>query len=239
MDANIRKRTIIRREIDSQYLAEKRSYKVYLPTNHILTRPYPILYTQDGEQFLNFGRIATIANERVIKGELFPFIIAAVTVSRENRTEEYGTGRSRNAAYKSFFIEELLPAVENEFLTGERTLAGDSLGGTVSLDLTIDRPDLFPNVLSLSGAFYPDTMKNVLQQTSLDHLNIYMVVGRKETEVAVGTKKADFLLYNREMKQLLEEKGAKVEYTEQDGGHDWGFWQSQLPAALAYFYGVK
>ncbi|WP_027416304.1 hypothetical protein [Aneurinibacillus terranovensis] len=52
-------------------------------------------------------------------------------------------------------------------------------------------------------------MKNVLQQIALDHLNIYLVVGRKETEVAVDTGKVDFLMYNREMKQLLEKRGGK------------------------------
>ncbi|WCK53539.1 alpha/beta hydrolase-fold protein [Aneurinibacillus sp. Ricciae_BoGa-3] len=239
MDSNIRKRTIVRREIDSQHLNETRSYKVYLPPGYNPEQGYPVLYTQDGEQFLNFGRIATIANERILNGELFPFIITAVTVSHDNRTQEYGTGQPRNEMYKNFFIHELVPAVEREYSTGERTLAGDSLGGTVSLDLAINRPDLFQKVLSLSGAFYGPTMKNVRLHNRLDYLHIYMLVGTRETAVEFGARTSDFLSINRDMKQLLEEKGANVVYTEQDGGHDWGFWQSQLPEALNHFYGVK
>ncbi|WP_205628760.1 alpha/beta hydrolase-fold protein, partial [Acinetobacter baumannii] len=69
----------------------------------------------------------------------------------------------RNDLYKSFFLEELLPAVEKEFAIDERILVGDSLGATVSLDLAMDRPDLFAKVISLSGAFYPEVMKGVLR----------------------------------------------------------------------------
>ncbi len=239
MDEKLRKRTILRRELESTYLKETRSYKVYLPPDYDPSRAYPVLYAQDGEQFLNFGRGATIAQEMVLEGKLLPFIIVAVTVSRENRTEEYGTGRSRNDIYKSFFLEEIVPAVEQEFLVSERVLVGDSLGGTVSLDLALDRPDLFSKVLSLSGAFYPEVMKGVLRKPKLPHLTIYMLIGLQETAVPVGDKTADFLSYNREMKQLLEQRQASVTYTEKEGGHDWGFWQSQLPSALSFFFGVK
>ncbi|ERI07925.1 alpha/beta hydrolase [Aneurinibacillus aneurinilyticus] len=239
MDEKLRKRTILRRELESAYLKETRSYKVYLPPNYDSNQAYPVLYAQDGEQFLNFGRGATIAQEMILKNKLLPFIIVAVTVSRENRTEEYGTGRSRNHIYKSFFLEEIIPAVEQEFLVSERVLVGDSLGGTVSLDLALDRPDLFNKVLSLSGAFYPEVMKGVLRKPKLPHLTIYMLVGLQETAVPVGDKTADFLSYNREMKQLLEQRQAFVTYTEKEGGHDWGFWQNQLPDALSFFFGVK
>ncbi|AMA72286.1 MULTISPECIES: alpha/beta hydrolase [Aneurinibacillus] len=240
MDQKLRKRTIVRRELTSSYLGETRSYKVYLPPNYDRNKAYPVLYAQDGEQFLNFGRGATIAQEMILNGKLFPFIIAAVTVSRENRTEEYGTGRSRNAIYKSFFTEELLPAVEEEFSASDRVLVGDSLGGTVSLDLALDRPDLFNKVLSLSGAFYPDVMKGVLRKPDLSYLLIYMLIGLEETAVPVSDgKTVDFLSYNREMKNLLEQRGASVTYVEEKGGHDWGFWQSQLSSAFSFFFEVK
>jgi enterochelin esterase-like enzyme len=235
MDERLRKRTILRRELNSIYLAETRSYKVYLPPDYDSQRRYPILYAQDGEQFLNFGRGATIAQQMILEDKLLPFIIAAVTVSKENRTEEYGTNRTRNAAYKSFFIKELVPAVENEFPVGERVLVGDSLGGTVSLDLALERPELFSRVISLSGAFYPEAMKEVLRKETLSGLQIYMLIGLDETQVPVGTKTADFLSYNREMKQLLEQRGAFVTYLEKQGGHDWGFWQKELPDAFSFF----
>lgn len=238
MEENLRKRTILRREIISNYLGEPRSYKLYLPPGYQSDQAYPILYAQDGEQFLNFGRGATAAQELILDQKLSPFIIAAVTVSRENRTDEYGTGRSRNHLYKSFFIEELMPAVEREVHISGRVLAGDSLGGTVSLDLALDRPDLFPRVLSLSGAFYPEVMKGVLRKPDLSYLTIYMLIGLEETAVPVWSGTADFLAFNREMKNILEERGASVTYIERPGGHDWGFWQRELPQALTFFFGV-
>ncbi|WCN38690.1 alpha/beta hydrolase [Aneurinibacillus uraniidurans] len=238
MEENLRKRTILRREITSNYLGEIRSYKLYLPPGYNADQAYPIVYAQDGEQFLNFGRGATVAQEMILNGELYPFIIAAVTVSRENRTSEYGTNRSRNHLYKSFFIEELMPAVEQEVSVSQRVLAGDSLGGTVSLDLALEHPELFSHVLSLSGAFYPEVMKGVLRKPELRSLMIYMLIGLEETAVPVWDGTADFLALNREMKALLEERGASVTYVERSGGHDWGFWQRELPDALTFFFGV-
>lgn len=238
MEENLRKRTILRREITSKYLGETRSYKLYLPPGYKPDQAYPILYAQDGEQFLNFGRGATAAQELILEQKLSPFIIAAVTVSRENRTEEYGTGRSRNNLYKSFFIEELLPAVEQEVHISKRIVAGDSLGGTVSLDLALDRPDLFSRVLSLSGAFYPEVMKGALRKPDLSYLTIYMLIGLEETAVPVWSGTANFLAFNREMKNIFEERGASVTYIERPGGHDWGFWQRELPEALTFFFGV-
>jgi enterochelin esterase-like enzyme len=237
MDERLRKRTILRRELNSTYLKETRSYKIYLPPDYNPEHRYPILYAQDGEQFLNFGRGATTAQQMILEGKLLPFIIAAVTVSRENRTEEYGTNRTRNAAYKSFFIQELVRAVESEFPVGERVLLGDSLGGTISLNLALDRPDLFSRVISLSGAFYPEVMKEVLRKGTLSGLQVYMLIGLDETQVPVGNKTADFLSYNREMKRLLEQRGALVTYHEKQGGHDWGFWQKELPDAFSFFLG--
>lgn len=41
--------------------------------NEVLS--YPVVYCQDGEEFFNFGRIATLAGQLIVEEDVEPFII--------------------------------------------------------------------------------------------------------------------------------------------------------------------
>ncbi len=86
-----------------------------------------------------------------------PAIIVGADVNMATRTSEYSPDGERFRSYCRFFAEEMLPFIENKYAVrrdkGQRILAGDSLGGTVSLHLALDYRDLFCQVISLSGAF--------------------------------------------------------------------------------------
>ncbi|MCI1114007.1 alpha/beta hydrolase-fold protein, partial [Stenotrophomonas maltophilia] len=94
------------------------------------------------------------ANQLILDEGIEPFLIVGVSVERSKRTSEYSPTGSRNDAYKRFFTQELLPFIEERYPArrdpASRVLAGDSLGGTVSLHLALDHPDVFPQVLALS-----------------------------------------------------------------------------------------
>jgi len=54
------KRTVLRETVASNYLQDgQRSLRVYLPPGYNELLSYPVVYCQDGEDFFNFGRIAT------------------------------------------------------------------------------------------------------------------------------------------------------------------------------------
>ncbi|MCK9911829.1 alpha/beta hydrolase-fold protein, partial [Microbacteriaceae bacterium K1510] len=84
---------------------------------------------------------------------------------RSKRTSEYSPIGASNEKYKRFFAEELLPYIEDRYPIRRepkcRVLAGDSLGGTVSLHLALDYPEHFAHVLSLSGAFLQPTLDRI------------------------------------------------------------------------------
>jgi enterochelin esterase-like enzyme len=40
---------------------------------------------------------------------------------------------------------------------------------------------------------------------------------------------------NRNMRAILEKKGAVIQYGEHDGKHVWGFWQQYIPEGLQAF----
>jgi enterochelin esterase-like enzyme len=119
----------------------------------------------------------------------------------------------------------------------QRILAGDSLGGTVSLHLALDYPSLFCKVISLSGAFFGKTRERLAKEDDLSWLELFMLIGTEETEVTTERGTFNFLQENREARDILVQKKTALLYTEKPGTHIWGFWQLELPAALHYFLG--
>ncbi|GAA4701670.1 alpha/beta hydrolase [Brevibacillus fulvus] len=234
------KRTIIKEEVPSNYLDNPRSVKVYLPPGYNELLSYPAMYCQDGNDFFTMGRIATIANQLILEEGLEPMIIVGVSVERSKRTSEYSPVGSLHAAYKRFFAEELVPYIESAYpvrrTASDRILAGDSLGGTVSLHLSLDYPELFPNVLSLSGAFLQPTFDALSHCANLSWLHLWMVIGLEETQVETHLGTYDFVEWNRLCKTILAEKQAQLHYRERPGNHTWGFWQKELPDALRHFF---
>lgn len=237
---NYLKRTIIKEEVPSNILEAPRSVKIYLPPGYSELLSYPVVYCQDGNEFFTMGRIATIANQLILEEGMEPVIIVGVSNERSKRTSEYSPIGSRYASYKSFFIEELIPYIENRYPvrqeTAARILAGDSLGGTISLHLALQAPHLFSNVLSLSGAFFQPTIDQLQAANDLSWLRLWMIVGLDELAVETNIGTHDFVEWNRLAKAVLEQKNTQLTYEEQPGDHLWGFWQRVLPDGLRHFF---
>ncbi|MFC5700056.1 alpha/beta hydrolase [Cohnella faecalis] len=241
-DSPVVRRTIIKFEVPSRLLPEgKRDIRVYLPPGYQEVLSYPVVYCQDGEDFFNFGRIATHAQRLILDEDWEPFIVVGVDVDKKLRTSEYAPDGQRHFLYTRFFTEELLPFVEAQVAVRrtveDRLLAGDSLGGTVSLSIALQRPDLFTRILSLSGAFYASSQAQATEKTDLSWLSIWMVVGLQETAYETDTGIYNFVELNRKMSALLEQKGATISYSEKPGEHKWGFWQNEIPGGLREFVG--
>ncbi len=236
------RRTVVKHAVRSAHLPEGvRHTRVFLPPGYQETVSYPAVYCQDGEEFFNFGRIATIAQKLILEDDWEPFVVVGVDVDLKHRTSEYKVGGARYESYIRFFAEELLPDIEKHFSVRRaadgRVLAGDSLGASVSLSLALSYPDLFHRILSLSGAYYDVFQEQLADYVNLKWLNVWMIVGLQETAFRNDQGVFDIVAMNRRMKQLLEAGGANLIYIEKDGDHKWGFWQQELPGALAAFVG--
>lgn len=239
-DERYLKRTVLKDTVASRYLPEgERSLRVYLPPGYIEVLSYPVVYCQDGEDFFNFGRIATTANRIILDEGVEPFIIVGVDVNKQLRTSEYSPDGERHQDYVRFFAEEMLPYIESKYPVRrepeQRLLAGDSLGGTVSFHLALTYPELFTRVMSLSGAYYDRSQELMIAENDLSWLNLYMIVGLQETAYETESGIYDFVTINRQAKTIIEQRGAKLSYAEKDGKHQWGFWQQEIPEALMYF----
>lgn len=233
------RRTIEKHQLASRFLDHERSLRVYLPPGYNELLSYPVIYCQDGEQFFNFGRIATFLTQGILDDGVEPAIIVGVDVNTAIRTSEYAPEGERHQAYTTFFAEELVPWVENQYAARqerhERILAGDSLGATVSMHLALNYRDLFCKLISFSGAFFQSTRKRLQAENDLSWLEIYMQIGLDETEVVTERGTYNFLTENRETMELLHAKNAKLLYTEKPGTHIWKYWQAEMPAAIRHF----
>ncbi|MFB6363601.1 alpha/beta hydrolase [Paenibacillus elgii] len=233
------KRTIVKETVFSHALGQERSLRVYLPPGYNELLSYPVVYCQDGEDFFNFGRIATTMNRLIFDDNVEPAIIVGVDVDKTVRTSEYAPEGERFRAYCAFFAEELIPFMQDRYPVradlNERILAGDSLGGTVSLHLALDYRSLFCQVISLSGAFLQSTQDRIEAEDDLSWLKLSMVIGLDETEVATERGTFDFVEANRKTKQLLVTRSCSLHYEEKPGKHIWGFWQNELPGMLKQF----
>ncbi len=238
-DSRYLKRTILKEEIQSRHLGEARTLRIYLPPGYNELLSYPVIYCQDGEEFFNFGRIATYANQLILDENIEPFIVVGVEVNTKIRTQEYAPFGSRFEAYTACFAEEIIPYIEEKYpvrrSADERVLAGDSLGGSVSVHIALRYPELFRRIISLSGAYYEQSQQLIAAESDLSALDVYMIVGLQETDFESDTGVYDFVKLNQDTRDLLLERGATVRYAEKDGKHLWGFWQKELPDAIKYF----
>jgi enterochelin esterase-like enzyme len=234
------RRTVLKETLVSDRLGKERSLRVYLPPGYNDMVSHRIVYCQDGEECFNFGRIATHATRLILEEDIEPFLIVGVDVDIANRTDEYSPDGRRSEAYARFFVDELMPYVESRYPvrtgTGDRVLVGDSLGGTVSLHLSLQVPDLIQKVVALSGAFLDSTFEEIeaVPEGGLSRLRLYQLIGTDETAVETSRGTFDFLAANRRLRPMLEERGASVHYVEKGGKHLWGFWQNELPDALRW-----
>jgi enterochelin esterase-like enzyme len=237
------KRVVRKETVPSRALpAGKRDVRVCLPPAYGEWNEYPVVWCQDGEDFFNFGRVATIASNLIAEGEIEPLILVGVDVDKSLRTREYAPDGDLHAGYVSFFTEELVPFVASRYPVRtepeQMLLAGCSLGGAVSLQLALAHPERFVNVMSLSGAYYPSSRAAIAAAGDLSRLSVYMTIGLQETAFRTDRGVFDFVAMNREARALLEERGAQVEYIERDGEHMWGYWQKDVPGGLRWFAGT-
>ncbi|MDY0323454.1 MAG: alpha/beta hydrolase-fold protein [Candidatus Carbobacillus sp.] len=214
-----------------------------LDTNPESFPPYPIIYTQDGQYFFMYGRIATIAQSAIENGTLPPFYIVSVDIDLSKRQAWYHPDGAEHEAYRAFFIEELLPNVEKRLPLPDRgmrrVLAGDSLGGTVSYQLVLNRPDLFQGLIGLS-TFFPEQLITTLKANAmrLRHLRLFEYVGKGEAGVETPLGTVDFIAQHRAVQAILTAHLPHARFVEREGVHTWGSWQKILPEALYAMFGA-
>lgn len=223
-------------QISSNYLHENIEVTWYLPEGFTPFNDYQLVFMQDGNDYFQMGRIATLSDTLHDDGDINPTIFVGIHYqNRYDRWDKYHPEGKQNDTYTSFLVKEVLPAVEDELhITPiSRALMGDSLAGTFAWMTATSFPSTFQKVIMQS----PLVNKNVLIQArnmkQSDQLEIYHSIGLEETEVhTTSGDVTNFLQPNRELNRLLSETCENYIYNEFDGNHTWKYWQQELPTIL-------
>lgn len=224
---------------DSKAWGEQRRLSVYLPYGyHKSNKSYPVLYLQHGgggdeEAWPVLGRACEIMDYMIERGLCEPMIVvmpncmpwgpaAPETQLAETWVENMGDPDfAEGLSHCKSIYEDMIPFVENNFRVKSgkenRAIAGLSMGGVYTLNVTRDRPDLFDYIGVLSMGFTP-------QESADEHLLPLKEEGYKYYFVGCG--ESDFAYGNAERLMAgLDKHNMKYEYFGEVGGHAWATWR--------------
>jgi glucoamylase len=206
----------------------KRKVQVYLPPVYARgDGRYPVLYMQDGSQFIELGRAAEIADRMISEGKAAPFII--VFIDPIDRMKEYWA----NDQFADWMARTLVPLVDSHYRTRaereDRALSGASLGGVISVWTALRHPEMFARVAGQSSAFQVDEERVVAALARLDEearrkypMRFYFDAGLYEPLISDA---------GRRVNVLVAARGYPVTYRESATGHNYTSWRDRLADA--------
>lgn len=232
------------RRLRSAILDNERDVTIYTPPGHDPDRaePYPLLVLFDRDSYVSLVPTQTILDNLIAAGEIPPLV--AALVDNVNRIDELPA----NDRFADFLADELVPWVRDAFRASPRpddiVVAGSSLGGLAATFAAIRRPEVFGNVLSLSGAYWWSPVGDAEPEWHARHIatmgalrtRVYQTVGLLESAPTRGGGPS-MLVANRHMRDALQAKGLDVTYEELNAGHDFISWRGALAEGLIVLLG--
>ncbi|WP_449354065.1 alpha/beta hydrolase [Virgibacillus natechei] len=239
-----RKGTMIEKEINSDFLHETMTLKLYEPESFSPLYKYHICIMQDGDDYYQMGRIATLSDRLHEAQEITNTVFVGIHYQdKYDRREKYHPSGKQNAAYVKFLVNEVVPLLDSEIPTyhmgKSRTLMGDSLAGTLAFMTALKYPNTFGKVIMQSPLVNEEVLETADNAKDIHLIDIYHTIGTEETGVdTTADGKVDFLTPNRKLQRRLQEKGASYTYYElEEGQHTWKYWQKDMKRVLTSMFG--
>ena len=239
-----RKGKMIDKEIKSSYLNETMTLRIYQPESFSSLYKYHVCIMQDGNDYYQIGRVATLSDRLHTDMEISNTIFVGIHYQDKfDRWKKYHPDGEQNKAYIKFLVHEVVPFLDDLLPTynmGQtRTLMGDSLAGTLALLTAFKYPNTFGKVIMQSPYVNETVLKTIKQTDAIQPIDIYHTIGQDETAVSLSNGNTEnFINPNRELKELLYNKNVTYHYHEiTNGEHTWKYWQKDLPNALESMFG--
>jgi enterochelin esterase-like enzyme len=192
---------------------------LYLPPGYQPGKPYPLLLMLhgaglDADQWYKTGMVNAFMDSMLHRRKIRPFIIVLA--------EARGFGSTVEEA----LIDRLLPQLQREYgvslRPGDTAITGVSMGGFGAFYLALRHPQLFGLSLPVSGALNDTDLAGVARPVRLP-FRLHILCGSSDVLVEG----------NRAVRDLLEADGVEFAYEESNGGHEWHYWNRQLPTILS------
>lgn len=236
-------------QLQSNILGNERRVWVYSPAKYTagLGKPYPLLVLFDGWAYARLIPTFTILDNLIADRIIPPLVVVLLdSLDMETRSKELVFHRPFN----DFLVTEFLPWVLTQYAIStdpsQRLIGGSDSGGLAAAYVTLEHPDVFGNVISLSGAFTllpeGETESSWLARQFYEReklpLKFFLSVGTLEANNYREMRgRPSTLAENHRMREALRTKGYKVHYTEFSGGHDYISWQGMLAEGLIALLG--
>jgi enterochelin esterase-like enzyme len=222
----------------SKVFGDVRSVTVYVPARFRQTRRYPLLIVHDGQDFLRFTELKHVLDNLIHRLEIPPLVVALV--DSQQRLTEYAD----DERHAEFLAKELVPVMEDTYpllgTAGGRALVGASFGAVASLAAAWRYPDVFGNLLLMSGSFaftdIGEHERGPVFDPVVEFVNKFRKKPGRPAEriyLTCGTYES-LIYYNRSILPLLQATGMSVRYVEARDGHNWENWRDRLREGLAW-----
>jgi enterochelin esterase-like enzyme len=242
--AGVAKGTLSVRTLDSRILNQKRRVSIYTPSNYSAGDPSArLLVLFDGDSFITDDGIPTpTILDNLIAQKQLPPMVAAVVHQTARRDQELEC----SDPFADFTAKELVPWLRQTYgLSSDpknTLIGGMSTGGMMAAYCGYRHPEIFGNVLSLSGTFYwypgfdegtapPDTETGWLTRQFVKSpyrpLRFCVALGRFEAGYPINS-----LIEGRRFRDALEAKGYSIRYREYTGAHEVMGWRGPFVEGL-------
>jgi enterochelin esterase-like enzyme len=168
-------------------------------------------------------------------GGLPPTLLVGIHSSSATRGGEYlpGVNPESFSAHERFFVDDVARWARSELRaapTPDRCgVFGFSNGGAFAVALGNRHPDKFGVVIAFSVARGPAVFGKYGPQHARAQ-RYYLAAGR------VGPERA-FRKNTLAVARMLQRRGVAHVWCERAAGHEFGFWEEELPLAIAWVFG--
>ncbi len=213
----------------SEALDELRKVSVFLPPRFRRGATYPVLFCADGQAIQGFSHRLARTMEQ---DDIPPSILIGAHSSDEYRVEEYidGVDDLRFEAHERFFVSELSDWSRARLAL---TLARDSCGvfgfsngAALALSLAVRHREQYGVAIAFSIAGGPHRV----EESQYAHRPI------AKYYLASGTREKPFCRTGRAIAEILDKHGVEHALSERCAGHDFDFWDSELPEAIRWSF---
>ncbi len=214
-----------------------RQFYIYKPASYDvnLSGKYPVLYIlhgggEDERGWANQGKTDLILDNLIAENKAKPMLI----VMPDGNVSGQGFGENTLRMFERELKQSIIPFVEKNYRTetgsGNRALAGLSMGGIQTLYAGINNTDLFSYLgVFSSGWIMPAQSDLADKQYDFMKKNIDKIKSNlKLLWIGVGGK--EDIAYNncQTMISKFNEMNLKYTYSDYPGGHAWPVWRNNL-----------
>jgi len=214
------------------------------------TEPLPVIYLLHGAggDFGNWMRRVPVIEELA---EEFGVIVVCPDGGKQGWYLD--SPELENSQYESYVVHDLIPTIDSLYNTREtstyRAITGLSMGGHGALYLALRHPELFRSAGSMSGGVdlrpfsehwgLPKLLGSIDEYPERWAEHSVVEIARRvstSTSLIFDCGLSDFFLeVNRDLDNVLNERGILHSYSEREGTHNWNYWRVSVVEHFRFF----